>query len=82
MLLPFESLSHLPDLMLSIRALLSHSPLPAETVVILQHEEISQSQTVQQCAGTTVKFPAAISYEKLFSYRVPKRLFTGYLMEL
>jgi hypothetical protein len=46
-LLRFESLSHLPDLMLAIRALLSHSPLPVETVVILQQEEINQSQTVQ-----------------------------------
>jgi len=52
----FKSLSHLPDLMLAIRALLSHSPLPAETVVILQQEEISQSQTVWQCAGTAVKY--------------------------
>jgi hypothetical protein len=68
--------------MLSIRVLLSHSPLPVETVVILQHGEISQSQTVQQCAGTTVKFHTASSYEKLFSYGVPKCLFTGYLMEL
>jgi hypothetical protein len=67
--------------MLTIRALLSHSPLPAATVVILQQEEISQSQTVQQCAGTAVKYYAASSYKKLYSYGVPKCLFKGYLME-
>jgi hypothetical protein len=64
--------------MLTIRALLLHSTLTAKTVVILQQEEISQSQTVQQCAGTAVKFQVTSSYNKLFSYRVPKRLFKGY----
>jgi hypothetical protein len=68
--------------MLAIRALLLHSTLPAKTVVILQQEKISQSQTVQQCAGTAVKFHAASSYNKMFSYGVPKRLFKGYLMEM
>jgi len=69
--------------MLAIWVLLSHSPLPAETVVILQQEEISQSQTVQQCAGTAVTYHTDESYKKkLFSYGVPKCLFKGYLMEL
>jgi len=51
------------------------------TVVILQQEEISQSQTVQQCAGTAVKYHTASSYKNLYSYGVPKCLFKGYLME-
>jgi hypothetical protein len=51
--------------MLAIMALLSHSALPAETVVILQQKEIGQSQTVQHCKGTTVKFQvASSSYKK------------------